>query len=68
MRRRVTAKDVLLQTAASIEKVAATLLMRPILGRLAGSTSAICLPTPRGTIELSAPTEMVRKTLWWVRY
>ena len=68
IRRRVTANEVLLKTAASIEKVEATLLMRPILARLAGSTSTRGLPTPRETVALVAPTETMRKTLWWVCY
>jgi hypothetical protein len=62
-RRRVKAKDVLLKTAARMEKVAVTLPNKPIRGRFAGSMSHTCLPRPSETLTLTQHIDMSRKTL-----
>ncbi len=46
---RVTANDVLLRTAARMDRLAETLPSKPSGARLAGSMSQMCFPKPSGT-------------------
>lgn len=63
-RRRVTAKDVLPNAAARMEKVSDTLLFNPMMTRCAGSISLMCLPKPREMLALTMAVYIRRKT-WY---
>lgn len=62
-RKRVTANDVLLKTAARMEKLLVTLPNKPTIARFSGSMSHTCLPKPKETFLLTKHIEMSKKIL-----
>jgi hypothetical protein len=57
-RKRVKANDVLLQTAARIEKVPVKLPMRLMLDMFSGATLPTCLPRPLDTLNVTSMIEV----------
>lgn len=57
-RRRVKAKDVLLQTAARMENVPVKFPMRPRFDMFSGGTFVTCLPSPFDTLSVTRMIEI----------